>query len=140
MPDMEKIAALGKMASDIDNINLIADSLLQYAQEEYAGDLIKQAGYNPEEVTTAEDLIYQAGNLLKLAAEMKAEEFVANTKEAADEDPKEEEEEDADEKKEEKKEEEKEEKEEKEEEEKEEKTAGLKTNAPFLNALISSKK
>lgn len=129
MPDMEKIAALGKMASDVDNINLIADSLLQYAQEEYAGDLIKQAGYNPEEVTTAEDLIYQAGNLLKLAAEMKAEEFMANTKEAADEDP-EEEKENADEQKE----------EEEKEEEKEEKTAGLKTNAPFLNALISSKK
>jgi len=133
MPDMEKLAELSKMASDVSFIDEIADNLMKYAQEEDASDFLKEAGYNPEELTTAEDLIYQAGILLKVAAEMKGEEFLENTKEAAEEASEEKEKEEK-----EKEEKEKEEEEKKSKEEKEEKTAA--TNTPFLNALLAAKK
>ena len=138
MPDMEKLAELSKMASDVSFIDEIADNLMKYAQEEDASDFLKEAGYNPEELTTAEDLIYQAGILLKVAAEMKGEEFLENTKEAAEEASEEKEKEEKEKEEKEKEEKEKEEEEKKSKEEKEEKTAA--TNTPFLNALLAAKK
>jgi len=135
MPDMEKLAELSKMASDVSFIDEIADNLMKYAQEEDASDFLKEAGYNPEELTTAEDLIYQAGILLKVAAEMKGEEFLENTKEAAEEASEEKEKEEKEKEEEEKK---GKEEEKKGKEEKEEKTAA--TNTPFLNALLAAKK
>ena len=82
---MTKEAALEKLAENAEILDNLGDELMAYAEANYDPDLIKEAGYDPEEVVTVEDLIYDAGVLLKTAAELQANEVLENIKDEEEE-------------------------------------------------------